>query len=45
MQVIWAVLQDKVIEREAFTEEKLAQVIEVEWWNLDQQIINNLTPA
>lgn len=42
IEVIWAVLQDKVIEREAFTEEKLAQVIEEEWWNLDQQIIKDL---
>ena len=42
IEVIWAVLQDKVIEREACTEEKLAQVIEEEWWNLDRQIIKDL---
>ena len=42
IEIIWAVLQDKVIEREAFTEEKLAQVIEEEWWKLDQGIIRDL---
>ena len=42
IETIWSILQDKVIEREAFTEEKLIEVIIEEWWALDQQIIRDL---
>jgi hypothetical protein len=39
---VWAVLQDKVVEDLAFTEEKLSKCIEDAWWGLDQSIIQNL---
>ena len=39
---MWAILQDKVIEREAFTEERLVEMLEEEWWALAQSTINKL---
>ena len=39
---VWAILQDRVIEREAFTEEKLVKVLEEEWWALPQDTIRKL---
>ena len=39
---VWAILQDKVIEKEAFTEEELKKVMEDEWWALDQNVIRKL---
>ena len=42
IETVWAVLQDKVIERLAFTEEELCEVLLEEWWALDQQRIQKL---
>ena len=39
---VWAILQDKAIEREAFTAEKLSKVLEEEWWALPQDTIRKL---
>ena len=39
---LWAVLQDKVIEELAFTEEKLSECIERHWWAIPQSIIQDL---
>ena len=36
---VWAILQDRVVAREAFDEDKLGQVLEEEWWALEQSVI------
>ena len=42
IETVWAILQDKVIERLAFSEDELCKVLEEEWWGLDQEIIQKL---
>ena len=39
---VWAILQDRVVAREAFDKDKLGQVLEEEWWALEQSVIQKL---
>ena len=39
---VWAIIADRVVVREAFDEAKLAEVIDEEWWALDQDVIQKL---
>jgi hypothetical protein len=39
---LWAILQDRVIERRAYSEADLTRVVVEEWWNIDQDVIRKL---
>jgi transposase len=39
---LWAILQDKVVEEEAWTQEKLIACVEKWWWKIDQSTIQKL---
>ena len=39
---LWNVLQDKIVERMARTEEDLRNIIEEEWWAIPQDLIRRL---
>ena len=39
---VWAILQDRAVAREAFDEDKLGQVLQEEWWALEQSVIQKL---
>ena len=39
---VWAILADRVVEREAWKEEDLCKVINEEWWALEQDVIRKL---
>ena len=39
---LWAILQDKVIEKQAFTEEKMCEIVSEEWWKIPQSTIKKL---
>jgi hypothetical protein len=42
IELVWNMLQDKVIEHVAWTEDKLCEVIEEEWWKIPQSVIQDL---
>lgn len=39
---LWAILQNKVVERLPQSRDDLKKVVEDEWWAIDQQVIRNL---
>ena len=39
---LWAILQDRVIERRAYSYDALVKVVVEEWWKISQQTIRNL---
>lgn len=39
---LWAILQDKVVEERAYTQEKLIKVVEEWWWKIPQSTIQKL---
>lgn len=42
IETLWSILQDRVIEKRAYSYEKLVEVVTDEWWNIDQDVIRNL---
>lgn len=42
IEKLWAILQDRVIEPRAYSEEDLTRVVVEEWWNIDQSVIRKL---
>ena len=42
LENLWSILQDRVIERRAWTEEELCKVVSEEWWKIPQSTIQKL---
>ena len=42
LETLWAILQDRVVERGAYTEDELCEVISDEWWKIPQDTIRKL---
>ena len=42
IETLWAILQDRVIERRAYSYDELVNVITDEWWAIPQDVIRNL---
>ena len=42
IETLWSILQDRVIEKQAYTYDSLVKTVVDEWWNIDQKLIQKL---